>query len=353
MKVSNRILREVIMMLLGLIAFALNAATAKFAVKVIDSDTTDPIPSLEVVGWFANNNGWKAWTESAPTYEDKAVTDSNGCCVVKGETNNGRVGLDIDVSPTGYYRYIGTSYQFTQKPLMPLMHWRPTDLVITAALCRVERPIPLFVKRAAFLPGVEEIARNGDKVLYDLIKGDCLPPFGNGEVPDIEFAVLEQEEMEAGKNVFYTQERKKNIVRMSFVGDVDNGVMTTRPRQDAYLRVRSAPPDGYVKDFLFSEWYAYNLEQKEGCDQSRCFSFRIRVKRNPQGEIESAVYGKIYGDARFLYRGDDYASDRWSRKVDGLSFLYYLNPTPNDRNLEWDMKNDLCPNPGSLGSLRP
>ena len=104
------------------------------------------------------------------------------------------------------------------------------------------------------------------------------------------------------------------------------------------------------KDFLFSEWYAYNLEQKEGHDQSRCFSFRIRVKRNLQGEIESAIYGKIYGDARFLYRGDDYAADRWSRKVDGLSFLYYLNPTPNDRNLEWDRKNNLCPNPENLGN---
>ena len=31
------------------------------------------------------------------------------------------------------------------------------------------------------------------------------------------------------------------------------------------------------------------------------------------------------------------------------SFLYYLNPTPLDRNLEWDMKNNLCPNPGMVG----
>ena len=26
-----------------------------------------------------------------------------------------------------------------------------------------------------------------------------------------------------------------------------------------------------------------------------------------------------------------------------------LNPTPLDRNLEWDMKNNLCPNPGNVG----
>jgi len=32
-----------------------------------------------------------------------------------------------------------------------------------------------------------------------------------------------------------------------------------------------------------------------------------------------------------------------------VEFLYYLNPTPLDRNLEWDMKNNLCPNPGMVG----
>ena len=352
MQISNRMLTTILFLAsLQVVDSQLVAATAAYDLVVVDADTNLPIKGVNVVGWFSNSNGWKAWTESAPEYEDKKITDENGLCHLAGETNNGRTGVNIHYPPNGYYpNSFCVRHQFTQKPLLPLMHWRPTDLVITAVLCKVERPIPLFVKRATFLPGVDEIARNGDKVLYDLIKGDCLPPFGKGEVPDIEFTVLPQEAMEAGKNVFYTQERKKNIVRMSFVGDIDNGLVVTRPRGDAYLRIRSAPLSGYGKDFLFSEWYAYNLEQKEGHDQSRCFSFRIWVKRNLQGEIESAIYGKIYGDARFLYRGDDYAADRWSRKVDGLSFLYYLNPTPNDRNLEWDRKNNLCPNPGNLGN---
>ena len=36
-----------------------------------------------------------------------------------------------------------------------------------------------------------------------------------------------------------------------------------------------------------------------------------------------------------------------------VEFLYYLNPTPLDRNLEWDMKNNLCPNPGKIGAPQP
>ncbi len=27
----------------------------------------------------------------------------------------------------------------------------------------------------------------------------------------------------------------------------------------------------------------------------------------------------------------------------GVYFTYYLNLTPNDRNLEWDMEHNICP----------
>ena len=39
--------------------------------------------------------------------------------------------------------------------------------------------------------------------------------------------------------------------------------------------------------------------------------------------------------------------------LDVVHFLYYLNPNPLDRNLEWDMKNNLCPNPGKIGAPQP
>ena len=39
------------------------------------------------------------------------------------------------------------------------------------------------------------------------------------------------------------------------------------------------------------------------------------------GNVKSALYGKIYGDF--------------------MKFTYYLNPTPNSRNMEFDPKNNL------------
>ena len=37
----------------------------------------------------------------------------------------------------------------------------------------------------------------------------------------------------------------------------------------------------------------------------------------------------------------------------GAKFLYYLNPKSLDRNLEWDMKTNLCPTAGKHESRQP
>ena len=67
--------------------------------------------------------------------------------------------------------------------------------------------------------------------------------------------------------------------------------------------------------------------------------FRVRTKYDDKGKVVEAFYGKIYGDIAmgWSYQG-----------VSSASFLYYFNPTPNDRNLEWDRKNNLCDKPGKL-----
>ena len=63
--------------------------------------------------------------------------------------------------------------------------------------------------------------------------------------------------------------------------------------------------------------------------------FRTADWKNPRwvtGKIVSCLYGKIYGDFDPAAAGEPIRVAR---------FLYYLNPTPNDRNLEWDRKTNL------------
>ena len=90
------------------------------------------------------------------------------------------------------------------------------------------------------------------------------------------------------------------------------------------------------------DWYCERFDDR---DNGRCYTFRIRTRRNDKGELVEAYYGKIYGD--FEFEGDD------KKGLIGVKFLYYLNPKSLDRNLEWDMKTNLCPTAGKHESRQP
>jgi hypothetical protein len=63
---------------------------------------------------------------------------------------------------------------------------------------------------------------------------------------------------------------------------------------------------------------------KEDFDENRNYFFRVRTMLDDKGNVKSALYGKIYGDF--------------------MQFSYYLNPTPNSRNVEFDPKQNLMKN---------
>ena len=176
MVINDKIVRTILMFIVCGVAYWLEASTAGFDVLVIDAEVGTPIKGVNVVGWFSNRNGWKAWTESAPTYSDRKTTDKEGRCHVQGETNIGKTGVNIRNPPKDYYPATGIRYQFTQKPIFPFLHWRPTDLVITAALYKTERPVPLFVRRTILGNGQPISGRVKGSFGYDLIKASWLPP---------------------------------------------------------------------------------------------------------------------------------------------------------------------------------
>ena len=124
MKVYHKTNNEVTMLITIFTLSSVNAATAVFSVKVVDADSLKPIPNVDVRGCFENDNGWKAWTEAAPEYNDDKVTDQNGECLLHGETNNGEVGFHIRKPPIGYYPNRGVNFQFKGKPIIPLVYTR-------------------------------------------------------------------------------------------------------------------------------------------------------------------------------------------------------------------------------------
>jgi len=339
---SKTVNRRLVLLVFQFITIQLFAATAAYDLVVVDADTLTPVKGVNVVGWFSNSNGWKAWTESAPEYEDKKTTDENGRCHLAGETNNGRTGVNIHKPPRGYYpNSFCVRHQFTQEPVLPLMHWRPTNLVITAALYKIERPVPLFVRRTLLGNGQPISARVKGPFSYDLLKAAWLPPIGDGEHADIVFETMPREvfgDAEVpGRPQFRGKAYKERVVA-KFPG-IDNGIVEVKPNPNATLMIRNAPESGYGTSCEL--WHSVDgcYQHHESTDKNRHFCFRIRTRRNEKGEIVESYYGKIYGDIGPV-------SDK--KNLYGVTFLYYLNPTPNDRNLEWDRKTNLCDKPGNL-----
>ena len=68
--------------------------------------------------------------------------------------------------------------------------------------------------------------------------------------------------------------------------------------------------------------------------KTRYLAFRSRISHGQDGSsVIRANYGKIYGPLKFGHSEKP--------EVAVVRFLYYFNPTPNDRNIEFDGKNNL------------
>ena len=234
--------------------------------------------------------------------------------------------------------------------------------VITARVDRVINPIPLYVKYAEgiyressqayydFLIKKRDFSVTNDvpvvtneKLSYDLIKGSWLPPHGDGEICDIQFVFNENVlgwKEGRGYDGTYVSKMYRTTATISMPGE-GNGLVETPLRENAGIKLRVAPLECYINNLTrWRGWFGGGDGTKTDSSKDRCYAFRIRTKYDDNGKIKSAYYGKIYDDF-------DVSS------LEGVRFLYYLNPTPNDRNLEWDMKNNLCPKPGDIGEPRP
>ena len=326
---------------------ALFADTAKVSALVMDDKEMLPIANVTVTAYFTVDIGWRAWSEPSPPNTDSAMTGFDGRCRLSGKTNCGKVGCWVNTPPLGYYSpRRGWGHTYTKKSLLGV--WQPDNLVATIKLQRVEHPVALFVKQ--FNVGgsdsvrVDLFTKGNGCLQLDMLKGEWLPPVGNGEHADVIFTRAPRKDLGTGTNARgITAAAYRDSMSVKFVGD-DNGFVEVASLANARLRIRSAPENGYRHDYVCWKERTKNLKHVSSFDEERNFVFRIRTERDKNGRITSAYYGKIYGDICFKKLiGVDVEA------VAAPSFLYYLNPNPLDRNLEWDMKNNLCPNPGNVG----
>lgn len=350
-----------VIMVAGVLArpFAM-ADVAKVDALVVDEVTGRPIEGVLVTGYFTVDIGSRAWTDSSVPNKDASLTDRNGLCTLTGKTNCGKVGCWAEENLSGYYRPAkGCGHVYTTKDIFGV--WQPDNLVVTIALQRVEHPIPLFVKRVELRDnknGIGGFDGTNSVLRFDLMKGEWLPPYGNGEVADL---LIDSKLKITGRErkFRYATKREEDVFFYEFsnavaFGGCDDFVHQVDVEKRAGIKVRTAADfvsgnnrvvKAMGKRKVIAKNKNWHCEYFSDKMDDRCYTFRIRSRRNEKGELIEAYYGKIYGD--FEFEGDD------KKGLIGVKFLYYLNPTSLDRNLEWDMKNNLCPNPGSLNQRMP
>jgi hypothetical protein len=218
----------------------------------------------------------------------------------------------------------------------------PTGKVtLPLVLPHVIKPIPLHAVRVSSI----KLPLQGEWLGYDLQVADYVPPHGKGKTADLRFKYSKEftgwkysdAEMIESRRINKDQSEEqirayygkwRGVLEVSFPGEKE-GVITETERYWFYGQLRLphlAPEKGYVTGLR----YEANTYEPRSEPKQVGFYLRTRVKLDADGKIISANYAKIYDDIRFDARGT-------------VSFWYYYNPTPNDRNLEFDPTRNLFP----------
>lgn len=345
-------MKRVVIFSLMFLSINLDAGTARFKVVVLDRETSRPIKNAKVGAWFENRA--KGWMRSGETNMDFEYTNSKGECFLSGSSDNGKVAAAVFLADN-YYAIEsipncipeGTiKWQYKSKSTI-LGRWLPDDMVVTTKIDRIINPIPLFVKKVVIPQQYQANVFSQERPLaeYDLVKGDWLPPYGYGTTADLslqyekELIGVESYKVPGGieTNTFY-----RYGVNISF--SQNNGLIDEMLGSEHLLRLREAPKSGYKREWFSWKGRLSRTENETNIDKRRCYYFRIRTELDKSGNITRALYGKIYGDFQLIGDG---------KKINDIKFLYYLNPMPNDHNLEWDMKNNLCPTQERIRNPQP
>jgi len=208
--------------------------------------------------------------------------------------------------------------------------WEPWNPTIKVELKRVLKPIPLIAKKVVKGYG-ECVSLPADKASYDLEMGDWVAPHGIGKTADLIFNI-KQKAPDPGKNY-------ETTLTLSFSNPQDGLVMVERPKEyvSSLVMPYEAPATGYQTE---KSWRKQRVnpeviggKYKDGklIDETKPnedYFLRLRTKLDEKGKLVSANYAKVQG------------SFMWG--VEGvIRFQYHFNPTPNNRNLEFDQAKNI------------
>ena len=323
-------------------------------------ESGEPIEGAEVWVWYSNPrpDGKGGVVDGV---RESGFTNHKGIVVTR---ENGRAGISTRVKKEGYYphgHYPAEKDYFGSTGM-------PKVLEKEVTLRRIINPTALYARRTATI----QIPVQREWIGYDFEQGDLLEPYGRGNKADIlfryenKFIGFRESSSRTMEERLASYQRKCDRKGILFtedgfrkaIGNWEGVLEITFPEEkEGIVRViddymphsvlhmpHLAPVDGY-KPIYTLETTNYLHPEKQRFTSVRKdtgFFLRTRVILDEEGEIKSANYTKMHREFSFDPRGT-------------LSFSYYFNPVPNDRNLEFDPKQNLFPEgtPGTFNFVLP
>lgn len=219
----------------------------------------------------------------------------------------------------GYYAN-GITYQFTNVVNGKWQPWNPiVDLIVKPIL----NPIPMYAQNMGMMGFILMLPAKNTPIGFDLEAADFVTPYGKGTVSDFIFNLTE-------KVPFVNSSQPFDIsLNLSFSNKGDGIQSVIVPHNQGRVMPRYAPEGGYQSTLVQEiARYANGKGLNNQINENQNYFFRVRTALDGQDNVKSALYGKIYGEISF-----------WGNQH--LRFTYYLNPTPNDRNMEFDPSKNL------------
>lgn len=287
------------------------------AVFVVHDDIGRPVANAEIEG------GFRDVTNAGSRDRFVGRTDTNGVFVAKGET---MLNVGGRITANGYYPTI-VEVPLDRKNGTTLPQW---DVEIPVLLKRIRNPISMYSRDVEnpYISAFESVGkyRLAGTSMYDIVNGNFLPPHGKGTVADLfyNWKMTIYSTNKVGRALdkdMFLEVLMTNVLDGICKGIPDGGRGQNRNEGSAYISAYEAPAEGYT-NVISLYWRVHGTKAESNDDQHYLYYFRIRTQTNEMGQVTNALYGKIHG------------------QING-NFTYFLNPTPNDRNMEFDPKRNL------------
>ena len=258
----------------------------------------------------------------------EGVTDTNGEATLSFQNYSSH--FNMQVYSDNYYME-STNYvyiKFIQHPDLSITLTEHSK-DISFILREKKNPIPMY---ASSTPLELKLPSTKGFWGFDLKVHDWISPYGKGKVADFS---IEYSEKSMANGLF-------SCTGAVIFAGLDGAYVMKKKKSKAFWSVHEADTNAiYAQHFPFYYFPAEDgsrLEHRhDTINEDEYLVLRTRVKTDPSGKIKSANYSKIYGPI-LVGRGFRFRES-------------CFNPTPNDPNIEFDVKRNLFKKPH--GTLLP